>query len=108
MFRVQKLLIAFPVVCGCIFVSGCKTDKPETKIKTVAEYMHDIDAANARVHVAQTQNQAEAMQDKDAINASLAVANAMDPTYLDCWPKKPVITANTDHACLDSHGFVRK
>lgn len=103
---IQK--IKLPVIAAFVAFSLSACNEPAEKPKTVADYMHDIDAANARLHVAKTQNTADSLKDADAQNASQAVANAMDPTFLKCWPTKPVITANTDHACLDAHGFLRK
>lgn len=105
MQRIQKLLVGLPLAIGCAFLAGCNKD---SGAKSVADYIHDIDSANARLHLAKSQDPIKAMQDPDVMNASQAVAQSMDPKYLACWNKKAVITANADHACLDSHGFIRK
>ena len=105
--QARKLLIvaALPLV-----LAGCFGDSPKapevTKAKSVAEYLHDIDSARARVHRAQIDG-AASMKDEDALNASSAVAKAMSPGIMNCWPVKPSNTANTNHDCLDKIGYVR-
>lgn len=92
---------------GCFMavgvISGC-TNKTE-KMMSVADYLHDIDAADAELKT--VQQHPELSTSQNAINAS--AASAQVPFLLDCWPKKngPVSTANTDHACLDAHGYKR-
>ena len=108
--QTRKLLIvaALPLV-----LAGCFGDSPKApeaakpaKPKSVAEYLHDIDGARARVHRAQIDG-AASMKDEDALNASSAVAKAMSPGIMNCWPVKPSSTANTNHDCLDKMGYVR-
>lgn len=107
MQRIQTRFLLISIsVCG--FLSGCfGDDKPTaTKPRTVSEYLHDIDAARARIHRSEVDG-AKAMQEEDVLNASAAHAKSQYPEFLACWPVKPVNTANTDHACLDKKGFVR-
>lgn len=108
MQRIQTrwLLISFVLTLG---LGGCfDKDKSSValKVPTVADYLHDLDSARAKLKEAQT-DPVKAQTDQATINASAAVAKAMSPSMLQCWPKKPASSATTDHACLDSKGFVR-
>ena len=109
MQRIQKLKLLIASL-GVFVLAGCFGEDPKqsntNKISSVSEYLHDIDKARARVHRANIDG-AASLTNQDAINASMAVAKSMDPGFLKCWPVKPVITENTDHACLDKLGFVR-
>lgn len=109
MQRIQKRKLL--ILAGLSLVlAGCFGDSPSApsvpKVKSVADYLHDIDGARARVHRAQIDG-AASMKDEDALNASSAVAKAMSPGIMNCWPVKPSSTANTNHECLDKLGYVR-
>ena len=109
MSRVQafRLLMALGVSFG---LAGCLDSDPKkaesNKPLSVSDYMHDIDRARARLHRAKIDG-AASEGNPDVINASIAVANAMGPSAMRCWPVKPSSTANVDHACLDKLGYVR-
>ena len=93
--QTRKLLI---VAGFSLVLAGCFGESPNApsvpKVKSVADYLHDIDGAAS-------------MKDEDALNASSAVAKAMSPGIMNCWPVKPSSTANTNHECLDKLGYVR-
>lgn len=86
-------------------ISGCNDDSGDKKVNTVAEYLHNIDLANARLHAVK-KDPISAANDPDAVNASAAVGHSMSPKVQSCWSGQ-VTTANVDHACLDSLGFKR-
>jgi hypothetical protein len=94
------------MVCGVVAVAACSQDNKGGKVLSVAEYLHDLDAAKAMVKQAGT-DPVKYQTDPAALNASAAVAKAMSPSMLQCWPTKPASTATTDHACLDGKGFKR-
>lgn len=110
MQRLQTRFVLIAAVAATVALSACKDDKASpsssSKVLSVAEYLHDLDAAQAMVKVAQS-NPAKYATDTAAVNASQAVAKAMSPSMLECWPTKPASTATTDHACLDNKGFKR-
>ena len=94
------------MVCGLVVLGACSKDEKAAKVISVAEYLHDLDAAKAMVKLAAT-DPVKYQTDPAALNASAAVAKAMSPSMLQCWPTKPASTATTDHACLDGMGFKR-
>lgn len=102
MQRIQpyRLLITFLFFLG---LTGCNNNKAPS----VAEYMHDLDAANAKLQEAKL-DPVKAQTDRAMINASNAVAQVIDSSsLLECWHHKPISTATTDHACLDAKGYKR-
>lgn len=92
--------------CTVLALGACNNDDKAPKTLSVAEYLHDLDAAKAMVKLAST-DPVKYQTDPAALNASAAVAKAMSPSMLQCWPTKPASTATTDHACLDGKGFKR-
>lgn len=73
---------------------------------SVAGYLHDLDEARAvlvRVH----KDPARLANTPDAVNASAALAKAVSPSFLECWPVKPASTKTTNHECLDAKGYKR-
>lgn len=101
MQRLQALRLL--MVCAVVALGACSQGG---KVLSVAEYLHDLDAAKAMVKLAAT-DPVKYQTDAAALNASAAVAKAMSPSMLQCWPTKPASTATTDHACLDGKGFKR-
>jgi hypothetical protein len=102
MQRIQalRLLITF----GVITLAACGQS---TKVPTVSDYLHDIDAAHAILKLAKT-DIAKYQIDPSVINASAAIAKYSTSDILKkCWPTKPATTAGTDHACVDEQGFKR-
>lgn len=103
MQRIQtcKLLMVIAAL-----LMGCSQESQGGKAPSVAAYLHDLDKARAMVKQAGT-DPVRYQTDLAALNASAAVAKAMSPSMLECWPSKPASTATTDHACLDAKGFKR-
>ena len=102
MQRIQpyRLLIVVPLYFG---LAGCNNNRAPS----VAEYMHDLDAAQAKLQEAKL-DPVKAQTDRAMINASNAVADSMvSSKLLECWHNKPKSTATTDHACLDAKGYKR-
>ena len=99
MSRIQALLIGAAV----LVMAGCR---PSTK--TVPDYLHDIDSANAQVEKYH-RDPAKYGADPDVMNAGSAVSTVMTSAKLrSCWPTKgPVATVTTDHACVDRQGYTR-
>ncbi len=104
MQRLQTLRLL--MVCAVVALGACSKDDKAPPVRSVAEYLHDLDAAKAMVKLAAT-DPVKYQTDPAALNASAAVAKAMSPSMLQCWPTKPASTATTDHACLDGKGFKR-
>ena len=104
MQRLQTLRLL--MVCVVVALGACSKDDKAPPVRSVAEYLHDLDAAKAMVKLAAT-DPVKYQTDPAALNASAAVAKAMSPSMLQCWPTKPASTATTDHTCLDSKGFKR-
>lgn len=77
---------------------------PAVQPPTTAFYLHDLDAAKSLVKQAAA-DPSKYQNDMSVANASAALAKAMSPSFLQCWPTKPASTATTDHACLDGKGF---
>ena len=87
--------------------SECDLDGPADDLEITCSWdAPDLDAAKAMVKLAAT-DPVKYQTDPAALNASAAVAKAMSPSMLQCWPTKPASTATTDHACLDGKGFKR-
>lgn len=109
--QARKLLVigavSAAVLAGCTRVdrNGVPV-REEPKVPSVADYLHDLDAARGRLKQASA-DPVGADGDASAINASAAVAKSMSPSLLECWPTKPASTSTTDHGCLDAKGFKR-
>jgi hypothetical protein len=75
---------------------------------TVGDYLHDMDRANAVVQKYH-QDPAKYTNDPEVMNASEALSLTMTSTKVRaCWPAgQKVVTATTDHACLDRQGYKR-
>ena len=102
--QARNLLI---MIGASLILSGCFEDKKsDSEIKSVSFYIHDIDAAHARLHRAKLDG-AKGNSDPEAINASLAYDKAVSSSGLKCWKVKPITTAGTDHECLEKLGFMR-
>lgn len=109
MQRIQShwLLI---VACLSLF-AGCQQEEV-IKPKTVAQYLHDVDGANAVLEKYRS-DPARYGTDPDVQNASQAMAQLMAASEFGsgvrkCWPaKEKPATANTDHACLERLGHKR-
>ncbi|WP_286373274.1 hypothetical protein [Variovorax saccharolyticus] len=95
------------LIAALVSLAGCSPEDPIEKHRTVAEYLHDIDAANADLNY-YSNDRGKYKGNANWINASSA-ANKIQ--FLDeCWFKKDAdrfTTSNTDHACLDAKGFKR-
>ncbi len=94
------------MICAVVAMGACSKNDESPKALSVNEYLHDLDSAKAMVKLAAT-DPMKYQTDPAALNASAAVAKAMSPSMLQCWPSKPASTATTDHTCLDSKGFKR-
>ena len=96
----KHLLLTY---AAATFLAACTQEKTIT----VAEYLHNIDAANAAAKL-YANDPAKHQGNADWANASAALAKIQ---FLnDCWPKKNsdrFSTANTDHVCLDNKGYKR-
>ncbi|WP_228488447.1 hypothetical protein [Caenimonas koreensis] len=111
MQRIQKLLVITAAASAAIValsLAGC--GKVGEKVPSAADYLHDIDAARAKVKEYQG-DPAKLQNDAAVINASQAVAKLGSDRVLQCWGKtsaeRHVATANTNHECLDAQGFKR-
>ncbi len=100
MQRIQTYRVLI-VVC-ITSISACN----QVDVPTVTDYLHDLDAARNVLKISQT-NPAKHQNDPATMNASAAMAKAMAPDMLVCWPIKPASTSTTDHGCLESKGFKR-
>ena len=105
MQRIQnfKLLSA---ICLVVF-SGCS----QQQVPTVADYMHDIDAAEQilKLYKSDPSKYSDDPRVKNASKAKseLHTAREFGSPLSKCWTSKPPTTAGTDHACLDINGFKR-
>jgi predicted small lipoprotein YifL len=93
------------LVAVAVSLAACNQKGGSDKPRSVADFIHDLDAAKAVLKEAKADPSKSG--DQVVINASQAVAQAMSPSMLACWPTKPASTATTDHACLDGKGFKR-
>lgn len=96
---VSFLVVVAFVVAACNQTGGGKP-------RSVADFIHDLDAAFVVLQEAKADPSKSG--DQSVMNASQAAAEAMSPSMLACWPTKPASTATTDHLCLDGKGFKRK
>lgn len=111
MQRIQKLLViaaATSAVIVGLSLTGCS--KVGEKVPSAADYLHDIDAARAKVKEYQREP-TKLQNDPAVINASQALAKLGSDRVLVCWGKtsaeRHVATASTNHECLDALGFKR-
>lgn len=104
-----RIQITHLLIAAAVLMCGCSPDQSAEKPRTVAQYMHDMDAAYAALK--HYSNDPGRYQDSaDWANASAATQKIQ--FHNECWPqtsgeKKRFTTANTDHACLDERGFRR-
>lgn len=101
----RKTFLVVAVLCA-FSVAGCGEKHSAGQLISVADFLHDLDAARAVLKSEKAQPGKNSKQVVDS--ASQAVAQAMSPSMLACWPTKPASSATTDHACLDSKGFKRE
>lgn len=102
----MKTTLIVLAVFSALVVAGCDDKQGTAKPESVADFLHDLDAAKAVLKAEKAQPGSNSTQAVN--NASQAVAQAMSPSMLACWPTKPASTATTDHACLDGKGFKRE
>lgn len=110
---IQKVLLktaaASAVIVTLFALTACS--KVGEKVPSVAEYLHDIDAARAKTKEYQA-DPSRLQNDPAVINASQALAKlGSSERTLSCWGKnyaeRKVATASTNHECLDALGFKR-
>ena len=103
MQRIQTYSLLIAGLTAAIMTAGCGQEKS----RTVAEYLHDIDAANAAAQ-RYSNDPGRYTGNPDWKNASTAIVKSQ--SLGECFPKilgERFTTANTNHACLDQKGYVR-
>lgn len=99
--KTRKTIVIFLATGAMLLGAGCG----QHKARSVADYIHDVDAANAVMKDAKLHP--EKTGDQDVINASTAAAQTLVASVAECWPTKPISSATTDHECLDRKGYKR-
>lgn len=104
----NRLPLSALLVTGLVaLLAGCQSQQSQESMHTVADYLHDQDAAKTAMKF-YANDPGKYQGNPNWTNASSAASKIQ---FLnDCWPKKQVdrfTTANTDHACLDAHGYKR-
>lgn len=108
----QRIQSRWLLIAACLMLlAGCQREDA-AKPKTVAQYLHDVDSANAVLEKYRS-DPAKYATDADVQNASQAMAQLMAASEFGsgvrkCWPaKEKPTTATTDHACLERLGHKR-